>query len=334
MSALACWIFGPTPFQSVLDAAGPQSARIERLYWLIFWISLLVFVLVIGTLSGAIAKRRARRGEPEIPAPILDTKAADQTATKIVGAAVAVTVVTLFVLLVASVVAAKNETQSLVSKNPISIQVIGHQWWWEVVYPNSDPSQQVTTANEIHIPVGIPVVLNTASRDVIHSFWAPNLQGKRDLIPGYTTALWFEASQTGVFRGQCAEFCGLQHAKMAFYIVAEEPAKFQQWMQQQTQPAPDPDNDQKRHGREVFLSNACVMCHTIQGTIAGSRVGPDLTHVAGRLSLAAGTLPNNTGNLAAWIVDSQSIKPGNRMPPNPLPSADLQDLLAYMETLK
>lgn len=333
MSALALWVFGPTPFQSALNAAGPQSARIERLYWLIFWISVTVFVLVIGTLSGALA-RRTRRGEPAMPAPILDTAAADRTATKIVGIAVGLTVITLFVLLVESVVAAKNETQSLVSKNPISIQVIGHQWWWEVVYPNTDPSQQVTTANEIHIPVGVPVVLNTASRDVIHSFWAPNLQGKRDLIPGYTTALWFQADKPGVFRGQCAEFCGLQHAKMAFYIVAEDSATFQQWLQQQTKPAPDPDNDQKKHGEQVFLQNQCVMCHTIRGTIAGSRVGPDLTHVAGRMSLAAGTLPNNIGNLAAWIADPQGIKPGNRMPPNLLPASDLQDLLAYLETLK
>ena len=237
-------------------------------------------------------------------------------------------------VLVESVVAAKNESQGLVSKNPISIQVIGHQWWWEVVYPNTDPSQQVTTANEIHIPVGVPVVLNTASRDVIHSFWAPNLQGKRDLIPGYTTALWFEADRPGVFRGQCAEFCGLQHAKMAFYIVAEEPAKFQDWLQHQIAPAPSPDTDQKRRGQQVFESNACVMCHTVRGTLAGSRVGPDLTHVASRISLAAGTLPNNPGNLAAWIVDSQSIKPGNRMPPNMLPASDLQDLLAYLESLK
>jgi cytochrome c oxidase subunit 2 len=334
VSAFLLWILQPTPFQNALNAAGPQAARIERLYWLIFWISVVVFVLVVATMSGAVAKRGFRRRGLVMPPPILDTEASDRVARKVVGVALGLTVITLFVLLVESVVAAKNETQSLVSKNPISIQVIGHQWWWEVVYPNTDPSQQVTTANEIHIPVGVPVVLNTASRDVIHSFWAPNLQGKRDLIPGYTTALWFQADKPGVFRGQCAEFCGLQHAKMAFYIVAEPVDKFQQWMQQQTKPAPDPDNDQKKHGEQVFVSNQCVMCHTIRGTIAGSRVGPDLTHMASRMSLAAGTLPNNTGNLAAWIVNSQSIKPGNRMPPNLLPSADLQDLLAYLQSLK
>jgi cytochrome c oxidase subunit II len=333
MSALLAMAWGPTPFQDALNAAGPQAARIERLYWLIFWISIVVFFLVIATMSGAVATRHIRKRGLVMPEPILDTEASDRVARKIVGVALALTVITLFVLLVESVVAAKNETQGLVSKNPVSIQVIGHQWWWEVVYPNTDPSQMVTTANEIHIPVGVPVVLNTASRDVIHSFWAPNLQGKRDLIPGYTTALWFQADRPGVFRGQCAEFCGLQHAKMAFYIVAEEPAKFQQWLQQQIRPAPSPDNDQKRHGQQVFESNACVMCHTIRGTIAGSRVGPDLTHIASRISLAAGTLPNNPGNLAAWIVDSQSIKPGNRMPPNMLPASDLQDLLTYLESL-
>ncbi len=335
MKLLGAFTLGwSSPFQSSLKSAGPQAARIEALYWLIFWVALVVFVLVIGTLSGTVAKHWRLARENEMPAPILDTKVADQSATKIVGCAVALTVLVLFFLLVKSVVAAKNETQSLVSKNPVSIQVIGHQWWWEVVYPNTDPSQTITTANEIHIPVGIPVVLNTASRDVIHSFWVPNLQGKRDLIPGYTTAIWFQADHEGTYRGQCAEFCGLQHAKMAFYVVAESPDKFQQWMQQQVRSATEPDNDQKRRGRQVFLSNACVMCHTIRGTIAGARTGPDLTHVASRLSLAAGTLPNNSGNLAAWIVDSQSIKPGNRMPPNMLPSNELQDLVAYLESLK
>ena len=335
MNVSSIWIFdGLTPFQSTLQAAGPQAARIERLYWLIFWISLVVFIAVIGTLSGAVARHRAQGREERMPAPILDTTASDLIANKIVGVAVAVTLVILFVLLAESVVAAKHETRGLESKNPISIQVIGHQWWWEVIYPNTDPSQMVVTANEIHIPVGVPVVLNTASRDVIHSFWAPNLQGKRDLIPGYSTALWFQADHPGTFRGQCAEFCGLQHAKMAFYIIAESPESFEKWMQQQTNAAVQPDNDQKRRGEQVFVSSACVMCHTIRGTIAGSRVGPDLTHIASRMSLAAGTLPNNSGNLAAWILDSQSIKPGNRMPPNLLPSNDLQDLLAYLESLQ
>ena len=321
-----------SPSQSALHAAGPQAARIERLWWLMFWVAVAVFGLVIAVLSGALS--RSREKSTGMPAPLLDTAAPDRTAGRIIGVAVGITVVILFVLLVDSVVAGKNETQSLVSKNPVSIEVVGHQWWWEITYPNSDASQTVFTANEIHIPVGVPVVINTASRDVIHSFWVPNLNGKRDLIPGYSTALWIQADKPGVYRGQCAEFCGIQHAKMAFYLVAESNADFQKWILQQLQSAPEPDTEQKRRGRQVFLSSQCVMCHTIRGTIAGSRLGPDLTHIASRSSLGAGTLPNNVGNLAAWIADPQGIKPGCRMPPNELPSEDQQALLAYLESLQ
>jgi cytochrome c oxidase subunit 2 len=266
---------------------------------------------------------------------MLDTKAADQTATRIVGAAVGVTVITLFVLLVASVVAAKNETQSLVSKNPISIQVIGHQWWWEVQYPNSaEPYRIGETANEIHVPVGVPVHIHGTSRDVIHSFWAPNVQGKRDLIPGYETDFTIQADKAGRWRGQCAEFCGEQHAHMSFYLIAEPRSQFESWLAAQAQSAPDPGNPQVAHGQQVFLTHACVMCHTIRGTTAGSRVGPDLTHVASRSTIAGGTLPNTIGNLAGWILNAQSMKPGSRMPPNPMSGQDLQDLLAYLETLR
>ena len=320
------------PIQSALHAAGPQAARIQRLWWLMFWVAVVVFILVIAVLSGALG--RSREKTASMPPPLLNTSVADRTATRIISAAVAITVAILFVLLVKSVIAGKNETQSLVSKNPLSIQVVGYQWWWEITYPNNDASQTLVTANEIHIPVGVPVVINTASRDVIHSFWVPNLNGKRDLIPGYSTAFWIQADKPGVYRGQCAEFCGIQHAKMAFYLVAESNEEFQKWMQQQLQSAPEPDTAQKRRGREVFLSSQCVMCHTIRGTIAGSRLGPDLTHIASRTSLGAGTLPNNVGNLAAWIADPQGIKPGCRMPPNELPSEDQQALLAYLESLQ
>jgi cytochrome c oxidase subunit II len=332
MTCFGLLLISASPIQSALHAAGPQAARIERLWWLMFWVAVAVFVLVIAVLSGALG--RSRQKSTNTPPPLLDTSAADRMATRVIGAAVAITVAILFVLLVDSVVAGKNETQSLVSKNPVSIQVVGYQWWWEITYPNTDASQTLVTANEIHIPVGVPVVINTAARDVIHSFWVPNLNGKRDLIPGYSTAFWIQADKPGVYRGQCAEFCGIQHAKMAFYLVAESNEDFQKWVQQQLQSAPEPDTDQKRRGREVFLSSQCVMCHTIRGTIAGSRLGPDLTHIASRTSLGAGTLPNNIGNLAAWIADPQGIKPGCRMPPNELPAGDQQALLAYLESLQ
>jgi cytochrome c oxidase subunit 2 len=318
--------------QSALNPVGPDAAREQHLWLICLYICMAVFALVWLFLSYALAKRRA--ADPNSLEPILNTDAADRKAKPLVALAIVVTVLVLFFILVESVVASKDDTQAETSKNPVSIQVIGHQWWWEVRYPSPDASQTIITANEIHVPVGVPIVINTASRDVIHSFWVPNVKGKRDLIPGYSTAFWFRVDRPGIYRGQCAEFCGMEHAKMGFYLVAEPLDKFQQWQQQQLKPAPEPSSPEAQHGRDVFLANACVMCHTIRGTIAGSRVGPDLTHVASRVSLAAGTIPNNVGNLGGWIADSQHIKPGNRMPPNPLAGDDLTALLSYMGTLR
>jgi cytochrome c oxidase subunit 2 len=191
----------------------------------------------------------------------------------------------------------------------------------------------VTTANEIHVPTGVPVVLLLTSADVIHSFWAPNIQGKRDLIPPYQNAFWIQVDNEGVYRGQCAEYCGHQHAHMAFELVAESPAKFQAWQQAQVKPAAEPGDPEAKRGEQIFLSGPCVMCHTIRGTPAGSHVGPDLTHLASRRTIGAGTLPNTPGNLAGWIMDSQRIKPGNRMPPISLSGDDLTALLTYLRTL-
>jgi cytochrome c oxidase subunit 2 len=253
--------------------------------------------------------------------------------TVVVGSALGITVILLFIMLTASVVTG-HTIAGLSSKNPITIDITGHQWWWEVRYEATQPDQTVVTANEIHVPVGLPVVVKTSSADVIHSFWAPNLHGKRDLIPGYENALWFQADTAGVFRGQCAEFCGHQHAHMAFFIVAEPVEKFQAWLAQQVSTPPPPADPEAQRGEVVFLSHTCVMCHTIRGSGAGAKLGPDLTHIASRMTIAAGTLPNNRGNLAGWISDSQSIKPGNKMPPNPLKADDLNALLTYLETLK
>jgi cytochrome c oxidase subunit 2 len=279
----------------------------------------------------AVYRARTRRPENEIPPQV--NPVADQRMTKVVGVAIGATVVLLFVMLIASVVTG-HAIANLSSKNPVSINVIGHQWWWEVEYEATQADQTVITANEIHIPVGQPVVIKTSSQDVIHSFWAPNLHGKRDLIPGYENAFWIQADEEGTFRGQCAEFCGHQHAHMGFFVVAESPAKFQAWLAHQVSTPPPPSDPIAKHGEEVFLSHTCVMCHTIRGSGAGARMGPDLTHIASRMTIAAATLPNTRGNLAGWILDSQSIKPGNKMPPNPLKSDDLNALLTYLETLQ
>jgi cytochrome c oxidase subunit 2 len=218
---------------------------------------------------------------------------------------------------------------------PLRIDVVGHQWWWEIQYPDiGDPQNIVETANEIHVPVGRAVLIKMTSDDVIHSFWAPNLDGKKDLIPGHETRTWFRADSAGVYRGQCAEFCGHQHANMAFFIVAESRPDFERWLTSQKSPASTPSDSLAQQGERVFLSGTCSMCHSISGTGAGSKIGPDLTHLASRRTIAAGTLPNNTGNLAGWILDPQSIKPGAKMPPNALDPQSLRALLAYLATLK
>jgi cytochrome c oxidase subunit 2 len=204
-----------------------------------------------------------------------------------------------------------------------------------VRYPDSaNPQNIVETANEIHVPVGRTVSIKMTSSDVIHSFWAPNLDGKKDLIPGHETRTWFRADSAGVYRGQCAEFCGHEHAKMAFLIVAEPPTQFQRWLESQKSEAATPTDSLAQQGKRVFLSGSCAMCHAISGTSAGSNFGPDLTHLASRRTIAAGTLPNDASNLAGWIIDPQIIKPGVKMPPNQLDGNSLQALLAYLATLK
>ena len=170
--------------------------------------------------------------------------------------------------------------------------------------------------------------------DVIHSFWVPSLQGKRDLIPGRTTLEWLQADRPGEYRGQCAEFCGLQHAHMAFWVIAEPPDRFNAWMDRQLQPAAEPSDEQAKHGQEIFLKSACVLCHAIRGTAAAAQVGPDLTHFGSRKTIAAGTLTNTKGNLAGWIADPQNIKPGTHMATVPIQPAEMQPLIDYLESLK
>jgi cytochrome c oxidase subunit 2 len=237
-------------------------------------------------------------------------------------------------LIVASFLVGRAIYSNPNNSDALIIEVNGRQWWWDVRYNPSIPSQIVTTANEIHIPVGRPIVLRLGSGDVIHSFWVPNLHGKMDMIPGRTQELSLQADRPGVYRGQCAEYCGHQHAHMALTVVAEPEDQFNAWYQAQLQSAPAPATESQIYGQKVFLSKPCVMCHRIQGTEAGGRLGPDLTHVASRQTIAAGTLPNTREHLAQWIVNSQSVKPGNRMPPIPVAGNELNALLDYVQSLK
>jgi cytochrome c oxidase subunit II len=314
----------------VLQPAAPQAGNIEWLYWVVFWILFAVFALMLAGFATATAKARVISSRP---LPIIEDEEGDHRARWALGSALSITVITLFVILVLSVVTGKR-VEGLSSKNPVTIQITGHQWWWEVTYPNSQADQTITTANEIHVPLNTPVVVLTNSADVIHSFWAPSITGKRDLVPGYSSAFWFQVAKAGIYHGQCAEFCGLQHAHMGLSVIAETADKFQEWQQRQIKLAAEPSTSEAIRGRGVFLTHACLMCHTIRGTDAGSHLGPDLTHVASRKMIAAETLPNTAGALAGWIVDPQRIKPGTLMSPNPLAPDDLQALVVYLQSLQ
>ena len=306
--------------------AGPQALLLDRLGELMYGIAAVVFVLVVAALLLA-AFRRRRSGEEMQDAP------RERRMAMAVAIAAGATVATLIAVLFLSFGSGKELTGTP-PPDALQIRVTGRQWFWDVEYRDSLPSRWATTANEIHVPVGQPVVLQLRSSDVIHSFWVPSLGVKRDMIPGQETSVWFQADTPGVYRGQCAEFCGYQHAKMAFLVVAESPDRFAAWLDRQRDTARTPTGSLARRGQEVFLGSTCVMCHAIGGTPAGSRVGPNLTHLASRRTIAAGTLPNTRGHLAGWVVDPQQIKPGVRMPPNALAPGDLQALLAYLESLE
>jgi len=247
---------------------------------------------------------------------------------------VVVTTVTLFALMIASFRTGRAIDTLSQAQDPLSIRVTGQQWWWQIEYQDPTPANMVTTANEIHIPVGRPIKLELVSHDVIHSFWLPNLHGKKDLIPNYPTTLFFQADEPGIYWGQCAEFCGFEHAKMRFMVIAEPQEDFDRWYASSQQPAQEPVTDSQKFGRDIFLKSVCTQCHTIQGTPANGRVGPNLTHVDSKPYIASGSLQNNRENLANWITDPQAIKPGIRMPMNTYSPEELNALVDYIQSLK
>jgi cytochrome c oxidase subunit II len=319
---VVCWSCGGN--QVVLNPQGPVARSIAHLSWVLFALSGIVYALVLAAALWAIGRRR--RESDDSPQT---TRALTRTVT---GAAV-LTAVILVVLALASVTAERGLTQPS-GRGAVEVDVIGHQWWWDFQYRDVTPSDTVASPNELHIPVGVPVVLRVMSKDVIHTFWVPNLHGKRDLVPGQVTYTWIQADTPGVYRGQCAEFCGYQHAHMSFLVVAQPMDEFLKWIQHQRQPAPEPVSAEQQRGRDLFMGSTCVTCHTIRGTAAGSRVGPELTHVASRQTIAAGTLPNTREHLGEWIRNSQAIKPGNRMPPSPFAPEQLPAVLSYIRSLR
>lgn len=314
--------------QSAMEPYGQQSGYIWSLSLLFFIVCTLVFVAVAAAVVLAIM-RPGRRAATEPSAT------GERRTRRVVEGAVGATVLILLVFLgysvfVGHVTSAAPDPQ----RRPITVEVIGHQWWWEFNYLDEQDGRAFATANEMHIPVGRPVIVRATSRDVIHSFWVPNLHGKIDLVPGQTNTIWFEADRPGRFRGQCAEFCGLQHAKMALVVVADEPAAYDAWAARMRAPAIEPSDVMAMRGRDVFLQQQCVLCHTIRGTGAWGRVAPDLTHLGLRHTLAAGALPNTRGNLAGWILDPQHVKPGTFMPPTHLAADEMHALLTYLEGLR
>jgi cytochrome c oxidase subunit 2 len=336
--------------QSALEPAGPHAARIHELWNVFLVLCTGVFAAVVGVMLLAVLRRRVDplmgSSPPQVDAQALPPPgqrahrhvhavdpSAERQHSRWVASAVAVTVVLLLVMIVTNALTGKA-LAALRSEQALEVEVVGHQWWWEFRYRDPAPSQLLITANELHIPVGRPVALKLNSRDVIHSFWVPNLAGKRDLIPGQENTLLLQADRPGTYRGLCAEFCGYQHAKMAFLVIAEPPDTFEAWRQHQLQPAAPPVEPLAQHGQQLFLTGPCALCHAIAGTPAAAIVGPNLTHLASRQMLAAATLPNVRGHLAGWILNSQSLKPGNKMPPISLPPEDLHALLAYLEGLK
>jgi len=317
---------------SALDPAGPQADHIGQLWNLFMTICTLVFVAVLVAFGFAIARGR-RRADASTPPDLSSLGRHERGPYRSVVAGVVISVLLLLVLLFASVT-----TDRALARLPLAsalhLEVTGHQWWWEVRYDADPASGSFTTANEIHVPVGRPVIVTLKSDDVIHSLWVPNLAGKKDLIPGRTALLQFRADHVGIYRGQCAEFCGFQHAAMAFEVIADPPAQYQAWESRQRAEAAPPGEARAQRGQQVFLGSTCVMCHAIQGTTAMALKAPDLTHVGGRTTLAAGVLPNTAADMKRWIRDPQKIKPGTTMPASTLPDADLDALVAYLGSLQ
>jgi cytochrome c oxidase subunit II len=310
--------------QSTLHAGSDQTRKIIHLWWGMLAAAAVVFAGALLLLAIAY-RRRTRTGLPGVG------EDEDVSTGLVVAFGIVIPVVCLVILFFIADIGVVNATSSpKPGTTKLTISVVGHQWFWEVRYPGS----KAVTANEIHIPAKTPVEVQLSSADVIHSFWVPELNKKVDMIPGHPNTIGLYADRVGVYRGQCAEFCGLQHANMAMAVYADPPGKFRAWLANMSKPLAPPASPQAKAGEQVFLSQQCESCHTIRGTTAVGRIGPDLTHLMTRRSLAALTIPNTKAYLGAWIRDPQHIKPGNKMPGLNLTSQQFQQLQAFLEGLK
>jgi cytochrome c oxidase subunit 2 len=306
---------------SALQALGIHAQHIDFVWRTMLWVCGFMYLLVIAFLIHAIWRRHDSRPESARGMSIA------------LGGWTALMTIGLFGLTLTSFITDRALVHA--ADDPqLTLKITAYQWWWQVEYTDPDPSRIVRTANEIHLPVGAPVHIELASGDVIHSFWTPNLHGKRDMIPGRTAEIRLQPMQIGLYRGQCAEFCGLQHAHMALDVVVESQHDFNAWYERQLAPAPMAQEARAERGKQVFFSSACNVCHTIAGTDAAATVGPDLSHIASRRTIAAGTLPNDPDHMRRWLENPQAVKPGNRMPVVSLAREDIDALVAYLGTLR
>jgi cytochrome c oxidase subunit 2 len=301
----------------MLAPRGANASTIAGLWWYMFWVGTAVFFGWLALYGRALF----RRHRPEMDH--------DQERRLqrwfIIGGGIIMPAVVLGSLFIANLYG----LNALPRGRDVVIDVTSYQYWWEFTYPRPG----FVTANEMYIPTDTDVRIRLSTKDVIHSFWVPQLGGKRDLVPGHPSELTLRASEPGRYLGECAEYCGIQHATMRFAVVAVPPPEYEAWLARMAQPAARPDTPSELAGYEAFMTN-CAGCHAIRGTPADSRVGPDLTHFAQRVELGAGAAPNDRGHLGGWIANSQSLKPGNPMPPIPVDAAALNDLLTYLESLE
>jgi len=317
--------------QSTFNTHGPAADRISHLSWLMT----ILFLVTIAIMWVLIAWASVRRkGTLEEHAPI--DAGGGQGWIAVGGLAIPLAVLC-FIFVLGLKLLASFPIHDPMNQHAIKpdIVVIGHQWWWEVHYVDGPIDEHFTTANEIHIPVNQPVMFELRSQDVIHSFWIPSLHGKVDLIPGHPNYVQIEASHPGNYTGECAVFCGEQHAHMRLLVVAQSAEDYQAWEQAQVKPAAPPQSPAAQAGEQLFLSGPCSMCHSVRGTPAGGHVAPDLTHLASRQFIASDSFPNNTAYLESWATHAQSLKPGCLMPDlTQFSGTQLQQLVAYLQQLK
>ena len=317
--------------QSTFNTHGPAADRISHLSWLMT----ILFLVTIAIMWVLIAWASVRRkGTLEEHAPI--DAGGGQGWIAVGGLAIPLAVLC-FIFVLGLKLLASFPIHDPMNQHAIKpdIVVIGHQWWWEVHYVDGPMDEHFTTANEIHIPVNQPVMFELRSQDVIHSFWIPSLHGKVDLIPGHPNYVQIEASHPGNYTGECAVFCGEQHAHMRLLVVAQSAEDYQAWEQAQVKPAAPPQSPAAQAGEQLFLSGPCSMCHSVRGTPAGGHVAPDLTHLASRQFIASDSFPNNTAYLESWATHAQSLKPGCLMPDlTQFSGTQLQQLVAYLQQLK